>query len=60
MSNVISKGKASPAEEEKLIEEIQTLIKEKQLGAKLTVNEGLKPVLKGCATCTVCPCMICW
>lgn len=60
MADILGKGKASPAEQEKLIEEIQRLIKEKQLDASLTVNRELKPVLFGCATCTMCPCMICW
>lgn len=56
------KGKASPAEQEKLIEEMKRLIKVKGLDAKLTKagpSQG-GPVLKGCARCTVCPCMICW
>lgn len=58
----LGKGKASPAEQEKLIEEIQGLIKEKALNVKLDVPPELarEKVLKGCATCTLCPCMICW
>jgi hypothetical protein len=61
MANPLGKGKASPAEQEKLIEEIQGLIKEKGLEEYVrTTKPTGGPHLMGCATCTVCPCMICW
>ncbi len=61
MANILgSKGKASPAEEQKLIEEIQHLIEVKGLNAKLTVTGERAQVLTGCTGCTICPCMICW
>lgn len=55
------KEKASPAEKEKLIEEMRRLIKEKGLdGVELIAPEPKEPILRGCARCTICPCMICW
>jgi hypothetical protein len=63
MPQPFGKGKASPMEQEKLIEEIQTLIKEKGLNVKLDVPPDVARAAKlmsGCATCTLCPCMICW
>ncbi len=60
MSRTIDKGKASDAEREKLIEEMKELIKEKRLDVSLSIDRPVSPVLMGCATCTVCPCMICW
>jgi len=63
MSMILEKGKASPAEQEKLIEEIEKLIKDKKLECKLEVSEAVRKrglVLSGCSTCTICPCMICW
>lgn len=64
MSSPIKKSeKTSPIESAKLIEEMQTLIKEKGLKVKLEVKEDLKEGgihVTGCATCTICPCMICW
>jgi hypothetical protein len=60
MAMPLQPGKASPAEEEKLIEEIQHLIKEKQLNVKFEAPHAGTKVLSGCSTCTLCPCMICW
>lgn len=59
----VGPGKASDLEQEKLIEEIETLIKTKHLNVKLDVPPDVAKrakQLKGCATCTICPCMICW
>ncbi|MCA1458955.1 hypothetical protein I6F35_38565 [Bradyrhizobium sp. BRP22] len=52
-------------ESEKLIQEMQTLIKKKGLKVDLVPGQGApafgEPVLaSGCDSCTVCPCMICW
>jgi len=59
MANNLSEGKASPAEAEKLIEEMQRLIKYKGLDATLTETHPKAKVLTGCAQCTLCPCIIC-
>lgn len=56
----LNKGKASAAEREKLIEEMQNLIKEKQLDVSLHLDRPLEQkALMGCDQCTICPCMIC-
>ncbi|KAF0206649.1 MAG: hypothetical protein FD172_3908 [Methylocystaceae bacterium] len=56
----LNKGKATPAEREKLIEEMQNLIKEKHLDVSLHIDKPLGPkTLLGCDQCTICPCMIC-
>ncbi|BBD41409.1 hypothetical protein Amn_pc01240 (plasmid) [Aminobacter sp. Y103A] len=52
-------------ESDKLIQEMQTLIKKKGLKVDLVPGEGAptlgEPLLaSGCDSCTVCPCMICW
>ncbi|TIL22217.1 MAG: hypothetical protein E5Y88_29170 [Mesorhizobium sp.] len=49
-------------ESDKLIQEMQTLIKKKGLKVDLVPGEGAgEPLLaSGCDTCTICPCMICW
>lgn len=61
MANPLNKGKASPAEKEKLVQEIQDLITEKGLEDNVQVTKPIAPMLmRGCSTCTVCPCMICW
>ena len=59
MTNTIGTGKASDAERQKLIEEMQALIKEKQLDVGLSIGRPVTSVLKGCDQCTICPCMIC-
>lgn len=62
MAKALGPGKASPMEQEKLIEEIQALIKDKQLNVKLDVPPDLakaQKLLRGCSQCTLCPCMIC-
>ncbi|HKN28969.1 MAG TPA: hypothetical protein VJY34_14205 [Roseiarcus sp.] len=56
----LEKQKASDAEREKLVAEIQDLIKEKQLDVNLTIGRPVTPTLRGCSQCTICPCMICW
>jgi hypothetical protein len=60
MAVAIQPGKASPAEQEKLVEEIQNLIKEKQLNVKFEAPSAGPQLLRGCSTCTICPCIICW
>ncbi len=63
MAQTLERRKASPIEQEKLIEEIQALIKEKHLNVKLDVpheDAAARKMLSGCSTCTLCPCMICW
>jgi hypothetical protein len=59
MATPIGKGKASEIERTKLIEEMQQLIQDKQLDVNLTMARPAGPTLKGCSTCTMCPCMIC-
>lgn len=59
MAVSIEKTKASDVERQKLIEEIEELIKQKQLDVNLQIGRPVAPALKGCATCTICPCMIC-
>lgn len=55
----ISEGKSSPAEAEKLIEELQRFIKFKQLDVTLTENHpSPNKLLSGCAQCTLCPCIV--
>ncbi len=56
----LEKVKASDEERQKLVEEIQELIKQKQLDVNLTIGRPVAPALRGCAQCTVCPCIICW
>ena len=59
----IEKGKASPQEEQKLIEEIKHLIKAKGLRCNLEVDQAVQKqerMASGCEGCTICPCMICW
>lgn len=63
MSSPIKKSeKTSPIEAAKLIEEMQNLIKEKGLKVDLDIKEKVDKGIQvtGCATCTICPCMICW
>ncbi|HEY0283439.1 MAG TPA: hypothetical protein VGC27_12545 [Rhizomicrobium sp.] len=60
MAIALDKGKSSEAEREKLVEEIQELIRQKHLDVNLTVGRPVSATLKGCAQCTICPCMICW
>ena len=60
MSDILGKGKASAAEQQKLVEEMERLIKEKGLDAELKMAKRPEAVLRGCAQCTICPCMICW
>ena len=60
MPTNLSEGKASPAEAEKLIEEMQRLIQYKGLDVTLTEHHpSTAKLLAGCAQCTLCPCMIC-
>lgn len=59
MAVSFEKTKASDVERQKLIEEIEELIKQKQLDVKLQIGRPVVPALKGCAQCTICPCMIC-
>jgi hypothetical protein len=61
MANTLSKEKASPMEAEKLVEELQELIKVKGLDVTLTVPKKTgERLLRGCSQCTVCPCIMCW
>jgi hypothetical protein len=60
MATRIDRGRASEAEREKLIEEMQELIRAKNLDVELVVGRPVAPTLKGCSQCTVCPCIICW
>ncbi len=60
MPNSVGEGKASPIEAEKLVDEMQRLIKFKGLDVTLTENHPRTgKLLTGCAQCTLCPCMIC-
>ncbi len=55
----ISEGKSSPAEAEKLIEEMQRFIEYKGLDATLTANHpSPHKLVAGCAQCTLCPCIV--
>ena len=60
MAMSLDKGKASDAEREKLIEEMQELIRQKHLDVNLAIGRPVSSALKGCSQCTICPCMICW
>ncbi|ABC21285.1 hypothetical protein F11_02465 [Rhodospirillum rubrum F11] len=60
----LEKRPASQQEAEKLVHEIQELIKAKGLKVDLVPKEGFRIVTPeladGCTGCTICPCMICW
>ncbi len=56
---LLEKTKASDIERDKLIQEIEDLIKHKQLDVNLTVGRPVTGALRGCSQCTICPCMIC-
>lgn len=61
----LDKSSASKIESEKLIQEIQNLIKVKGLKADLVPHADapsglLHSVADGCSGCTICSCMICW
>lgn len=52
-------------ETEKLVQEMRALIKKKGLKVELIPEEGVPPIgdppiMSGCTSCTICPCMICW
>ena len=57
-------GVSSKEEQEKLIQEMKTLIKRKGLEVDLVPRGGIKfgepGLASGCSSCTLCPCMICW
>lgn len=57
-------GVSSKEEQEKLIQEMKTLIKRKGLEVDLVPRSGIKfgepGLASGCSGCTICPCMICW
>lgn len=60
----LDKTPASQQEADKLIHEIQTLIKAKGLKVDLVPQGGQKIAdptgASGCTGCTICSCMICW
>ncbi|HVI52209.1 MAG TPA: hypothetical protein VM661_13425 [Candidatus Sulfotelmatobacter sp.] len=61
----LDKSPASKIESEKLIQEIQHLIKVKGLKADLVPHADapsgqLHAVADGCTGCTICSCMVCW
>ncbi|MGO9777101.1 MAG: hypothetical protein ACLPM3_11000 [Terracidiphilus sp.] len=59
MPNNSGEGRASPVEAEKLIEEMQRLIKFKGLDVTLTEDHpGKAKLLTGCTQCTLCTCII--
>jgi len=56
----LEKTRASDAERQKLIEEMQELIRQKHLDVNLNIERPVSPALLGCSQCTICPCIICW